>query len=170
MMLSLVAIAPVADAAQLASRSATVSDSSAGSTTDNVTFAFTFGSSYTVRGIDIQVCDSPVQVVSCSAPASASFAAASTTLGAHSGGCASFAYLSESSTDYKITFAGGNAVTSSSTCSVTVNGLTNPGSSNTEFYLRVTTYTDTGFTLPSTSGQDFGAMAVSTGQTVNIST
>jgi hypothetical protein len=161
--------APMAEAAQLTSRSATMSTSVPSSTSDNVTFSFTFSSGYTVKGIDFQVCDSPIQTVTCSAPSGASFASASATLGTTSGGCASFAFSSQSATDYKITFGSGNAVTSSSTCSATINGFTNPSTNNTEFYFRVITFTDTGFSSPSANGQDFGAMAVSTGTTMNIS-
>jgi hypothetical protein len=160
--------APSADAAQLTARSATMSSSAPSSASDNVSFSFNFGSGHTVRGVDFQVCNSPIQAVTCNAPSGASFAAASTTLGTTSGGCASFAFSSRSATDYKITFGSGNAVTSSSTCSATVNGFTNPSAANTEFYFRVTTYTDTGFSLPSANGQDFGAMAVSTGTTMSI--
>ena len=163
-------MAPAVQAAGLSSRSASLSISAPSSTSDNVTFSFTFASSYTVRGIDFRVCTSPVQVITCTVPTGATFASASTTLGSTSGGCSGFAYSSESATDYKITNAGGNAVTSSSTCSVTVNGLTNPSAANSEFYLRAITFTDTGFSLPSASGQDFGAMAVSTGTTLNVST
>jgi hypothetical protein len=44
----------------------------------------------------------------------------------------------------------------------------NPSTANQEFYFRVITYTNVGFTLPSASGQDYGAMAVSTGATLNV--
>jgi hypothetical protein len=110
------------DAAQITSRSATLSDSSLSSTTDNVSFSFTFGSSYNVFGIDVELCNSPVQSVACTVPTGGTLAAASTTLGSPGGQCASFTYSSETATDYKITYATGQAVTSASTCTFKISG------------------------------------------------
>ncbi|HSX02730.1 MAG TPA: hypothetical protein VLI05_05465 [Candidatus Saccharimonadia bacterium] len=163
-----VIIPTTAQAAQLSSRKATLSDSASSSTTDNVTFSFTFGSSYTVKGIKFQVCNSPLQSVSCTVPTGATFNNASTTLGSTTGSCASFAYSSKSATDYNITFSTGNAVTSASTCTAVVNGLTNPSTANLEFYLRITTFTDTAMTLPTANGQDFGGIAESTTQVMSV--
>jgi len=160
------------NAAQITSRSATLSDSTPSSTTDNVKFSFTFGSSYTVRGILFQVCNSPLQTTACTVPTGATFASASSTLGTTGGtACASgWIFSSQSATDYKVTDSTGVAVTSSGTCTITVNGLHNPTTAHgTEFYLRITTFTDTGFSLPGVNGQDFGAMAVSTNDQVTVS-
>lgn len=161
-----------ADAAQITSRSATLSDPTPSSTTDNVTFSFTFGSGYTVKGIDFQVCGSPLQTTSCSVPTGATFASASTTLGTQGGtACSSgWSFSAQSATDYKITDASGVAVTSASTCTIQVNGLHNPTTAHgVEFYFRITTFTDTGFSLPSANGQDFGATADATNDQVTVS-
>jgi hypothetical protein len=168
MVLTMFAAIPVADAAQITSRSTTLSDSTPSSTTDNVAFSFTFGSAYTVKGIDIQLCNSPVQSVTCAVPTGGTLAAAATSLSSPGAQCASFTYSSRTATDYKITYATGQAVTAASTCTFTINGVTNPSSVNTQFYFRIITYTDTAFSLPTASGQDYGATADSTGTTLNV--
>ena len=168
MALTVLVVPAATEADQITSRKATLSDSASASTTDNVAFSFTFASSYTVKGIKFELCDSPLQSVTCVVPGTGTLANASTTIGAVGAQCASFAYASKGATSYVITYATGNAVTNASTCTATVNGLTNPNTANTQFYLRVTTYTDTALTLPAVTGQDYGAIAVSTTQVMSV--
>ncbi len=154
-----------AQAAQITSRKATLS-TSVPSATDNVVFSFTTGPTYTVKGIKFEMCTSPLQSVSCTAPTGADFSTASTTLGGQTG-ISGFAETAKTTTSYSINSASGTAVNNTAV-TVTINGLTNPSTANQEFYFRITTFTDTGYSLPTVNGQDFGGIAVDTTQTLSV--
>jgi|SRR6202050_1022064 len=152
---------------ELTSRSATLSTSQAGATA-NVTFAFTSSAaagSYTAKGIQFQMCTSPL-AGSCTQPTGADFSTASSTLGGQTG-ISGFAESNKTTTEYDITNSSGSTLNQTA-ATVTINGLTLPSSANQEFYFRITTYLDTALSNPS-GGEDFGGIAVSTAQQITVS-
>jgi hypothetical protein len=68
---------------------------------------------------------------------------------------------------FKKASAGVEAGTPAAT--VVINNVTNPSASNTEYYLRISTYTDTGATAPVYPGTDFGGLALSTANQITVS-
>jgi hypothetical protein len=152
---------------ELTSRSATLSTSQAGATA-NVVLTFTSSAaagSYLAKGIQFQLCDSPL-AGTCNQPTGANFSTASSTLGGQTG-ISGFAESNKTATEYDITNSSGSTLNSTAV-TVTINGLTLPSTANQEFYFRVTTYTDTGLSAPS-GGEDFGGIAVSTAQQITVS-
>jgi hypothetical protein len=162
---------------ELTSRSATLSTSSPAASAATTTYTFTFVpvTNATIKAISFQMCTSPIEAVSCTAPTGGSMSAAtfSTTgqaapfnanwaLGA-GGNCGA-----PSATAACITWATGDTLNNPTSRSVKIGGIQNPTTANFEYYMRVTTWTDANGTTPA-NGNDFGAMAVSTGTTVNVS-
>lgn len=156
----------MATAGVLGTRSATLS-SSAGGASVTATFQVTPGSTTSVQAVRFQICTSPLSGVGCSAPAGASMGSATAGTQLKNGSSAGFnQYGSPSytgSTDVVFTNATGNSFNGSSdTFTFPVNSITLPTATNTEFYFRMTTYSDTGATLQI----DFGAFGESTSQTL----
>jgi hypothetical protein len=153
-------------ATQLTARKATVSYVTTAGLTANAAFSFTFGSSYTVQGITVDLCTTPI-AGACTQPTGGDLTTASATLGSPGAQCASFAESAKTATRYSLNFATGQAVTSASTCTFTINGFTVPTTANAQYYFRVTTWTNSTYTTPA-GGQDFGGIAESTGQIVTV--
>jgi hypothetical protein len=161
---------------ELTSRSDQLSTSSpAVGATTSYTFSFKPATTATIEAIGFQVCGSPIEAVTCAAVSSSSMAAstfstagqsapfnASWTLGG-AGNCGA-----HTATYTCINYVTGTSLTSGTTYTVTIGGIQNPEAANTQFYTRITTYTVQGTGSPS-GETDFGAQAVSTGTTVNVS-
>jgi hypothetical protein len=144
---------------QMGARSLTLSTSAASASNVTYSFSFVAGSSATIKGIKFQLCDSPLELVACNQPDSATFAGSS--LSSVGGDLAATWTPSISTNTDTLSKAAGDSVTTGHTLTVVFTNVTNPTVSNKTFYARVTTYiSDTTFTAGNES--DFGAMAVST--------
>ncbi len=60
------------------------------------------------------------------------------------------------------------AATLSGSATAVINNITNPTAVNKEYYLRISTYTNTTATSPGYPGTDFGAIALSTSQSISV--
>lgn len=167
---------------QLGPRS--VTPSTLKSSTASVSYAVTFkvsatSSGGTVGSVKFEICDSPLESVSCAASATAN----TNSKGADLTG-ASFTSLtgtactggtwvangagtgpgtSGTSFQFKNT---GTAInpTSANACTFTMGGVRNPDGNNQHFYLRLTTYSDTN----NTTEVDFGGFALQTAQDLSV--
>ncbi len=162
---------PANAAGQLTARSTLLGSSAAGAST-TYTFTFTPASTYTVKAIKLEVCNSPLETTTCTASNSSSVSAATLTTGAPTS--ASFSGW------LRGTGAGGHAPAPTATAvyfddstgfslsaskTIQIAGVVNPNVVNTEFYTRITTYT----VQDASSGeQDYGAEAVSTSDQVTV--
>lgn len=167
-------LAPMgADAAigQLSSRKATLSDSKGNASSVTATFVFTpssTNSGSTIKGIKFELCDSPLESVTCTSPSGADMGSA--TAGVQTGTditnqYGSPAYTSTTAVTFK--HATGNALTSSNAVTFPVQAIHLPTATNLEFYFRVTTYnSDT--TFNGTTEKDFGGIAESTTQQLSV--
>lgn len=157
-----------ASAAQLTDRQVTLSTPVAGATTASYQFDFKVATSTLTKAVRFQLCDSPLESVACTQPASGSFAAA--TLNASQTGLTGFTQDTTLRTATNVTIKNATGVTPAAGAAVTLtlDGVTNPSTTNYQFYLRVTTYnSDT--TQDGTTDIDFGAVAVSTSSEITVS-
>jgi hypothetical protein len=172
--LMMAALAPttvMASAGELTSRSVTMSDSGGGAAS-TYTATFTLATSgQTLGSIKLEICDSPLSTGSCVNTGNsfnATFAGAtfgSVTCAACNGGAWSLGGASGNSAYVTHTAA---AVTGTPTVTVVLNGVTNPSAANVEFYVRISTYSDTTATTPAYPGTDFGGVALATTQPLTI--
>jgi hypothetical protein len=168
--LTLLPVATEAATASFTSRKTVLSTSEAGATANydiNVTAAT---ATTLIKAFRLQVCDSPLQSIACSAPSG--FVWGSTIATQTLGGSA-FANTyagSPSGTDFLVTNALGNNVNTGQVVRFVINGNTNSTTANQEFYLRVTSCSDTTCNVgsPYTNNIDFGGMAVSTSQKLSV--
>lgn len=164
--LSTTLIAMPAQALQITDRSVVVTDNTAGaSTTYDIKFRPAQG--VLTRAVRFQMCTSPLELTTCTASNSSSFASASFTAG--SGTTAPFtsnwAQSSRNATDYVINYATGDTLSNATTYTVRLTGVVNPNAANTSYYVRVYTYSDSA----ATTQVDFGAMALSTARQITVS-
>jgi hypothetical protein len=136
------------------------------------TFVFTpsaTNSGATIKAVRFELCDSPLEAVSCSSPSGATLASA--TAGSQSGTditnqYGTPAYISTTAVTFK--HATGNTLLSTHAVTFPVQVIHLPTNPNTSFYFRITTYnSDT--TFNGTTEVDYGAMAESTTQTLDVS-
>jgi len=150
----------------MGARSLTLSSSAASAS--NVTYSFSFkpGQSLQVKGIKIQLCDSPLELVACNQPDSATFTGASLT---SVGGDLSATWSSSISTNtYTLTKAAGDTLNTANADTIVLANVTNPTVTNKTFYARITTFnSDT--SLVNGNELDFGAVAVSTANQITTS-
>jgi hypothetical protein len=156
---------PTQAAAQITNRSTTLANSKAAAST-RYTFTFTGATATTMKAIKFEVCTSPLQTTSCSASNSSTIASATFNVGA-STGLTSWA-ISGTQNATQVIISNGTGVAGNGTITAVFDSVTNPNAANTQFYTRITTYTDTAASLPNANGQDYGAMAVSTGTEITV--
>ncbi len=159
-------------AAQITSRSTTLS-SSVGAASSTYTTTFTLATAaQTLGSFKVEICDSPLGGIACANAgnsAGATFGTASLgsvtcavcngaafTAGAHVGNSAIVTHAA-------------TAVTGTPTVTIVWNTVTNPTAPNKSFYVRVSSYTDIAATAPAYPGTDFGAMALSTTSALAVS-
>ncbi len=164
-MVSTLFVAIPTDAAQITTRSTTLGNSAAGATT-TYTFAFQGPTATTIRAIKFELCSSPLQTTACTAVASSSMSSSAFVAGNSTGGLSAWTLGSQGATSAILSDATG--IAGNTSLVVQLSGVVNPSTANTSFYTRVTTYTDTGATAPTANGQDYGAMALSTGTEVSV--
>lgn len=160
----------------LTTRSATVSTSAAAATGVSYTVKFTLGTSgQTLGSLLFELCDSPLLTASCAGTGgssgasfgSATFGSVSGLSGSWSANTGSAGGSGGTSIVFKKAAAGVESGTPSAT--VVINNVTNPTASNTEYYLRVSTYSDTAASVPVYPGTDYGAIALDTANQVTVS-
>lgn len=163
-----------ANAAQITSRSATMS-TSAGGATASYTVNFTLGTSgQTLGAVKFELCDSPVATTACAGTGNSSGASfGSATFGSVTGLAGSWsanAGTAGSASGTSIVFKKATPGVESGTPAATViiNGVVNPTANNKEFYLRISTYTDVAATSPVYPGTDYGVVALSTAQQITV--
>lgn len=153
----------LATAGELSTRSSTLSTSAGGASGVTATFNVTPGSTTTVEAVRFQICTSPIPTVLCTAPTGASMGSSTAGTQLKNGSSAGFnQYGSPSytgSTDVVFSNVTGNGFNGSSdTFTFPVNSITLPTAVNSEFYFRMTTYSNVG----ATAQVDFGVIAEST--------
>jgi hypothetical protein len=160
-----------ASSGELEPRAVTLSNS-AGSQTSTYTATFTLATSgQTLGSIKLEICDSPLSTDACvntGNSSGATFTGASlgsVTCAACNGGGWSLGSASGNSAYVTHSAA---AVTNTPAVTIVMNGVTNPTAANKEFYVRISTYSDTAVSVPAYPGTDYGAEAVSTSQPLTI--
>jgi len=159
---------------QLSPRSATLNKVAGGSTNVTATFKFTpssANSGSSVKSIKFEMCDSPVETTTCTAPDGTATMAAATS-SSQSGTDMVNAYGSPAYTGATaVTFTNGSGNVFNSGDGIetfAVGGITIPTAVNKEFYFRITTY-NSNATFNGTTEVDYGGIAVSTSDTVVVS-
>lgn len=152
-------------AAQISSRSITMSTSAGGATGVTYTLATsalpTTGTA--VKSLQIQFCTSPSD--GC-ASAPAGFTSASSTLASQPTGLGAAGWSAETGTDGSLMIVNAsNSTNPSGAVSVVWNGVTNPTATNTTFFGIITTYSNDDFT----GAIDSGSIALSTSTQVQVS-
>lgn len=156
-------------AGQLTARK-TVLTSSAATAVTTYTTTFTMGTAgQTLGSLKVELCDSPLQTASCVNSGSSSgvnmTSAALTSVTGHIG-AGTWAIGTRTANSALINKSSNDVQTATPTLVVTLTTITNPTAINSPFYLRVSTY-------PATAGggtiNDFGAMALSTTQSLTVS-
>jgi hypothetical protein len=152
---------------QLSARKGTLSTSVANTVSATSTFVFNpsvLNSGATIKGIKFEICDSPLESVTCVVTNVAGSTMASATAGVQSGTNITNQYGTPAYTGATaVTFknATGNALASGNAVTFPVNVIHLPTAANVQFYFRITTYnSDT--TFNGTTEIDFGAMAEGT--------
>jgi hypothetical protein len=170
-----------AHAAQITTRSLTISSSANGSITTGTagsgsngsktkeTFNFTLGTTGTVGSIEYQYCTTPLPGTTCTAPTGMD-ASTVTSIGGTSatGWTLGTAGNAPTANDIKITHTAAS-MSGAQNFILGAGGtgtdyIKNPTSDNTTFFVRITTYSDTGWATP----VDQGTVASSTAQQVDI--
>ncbi len=164
--------------AQLKTRSVTVNNSAGAATgvTYNVSFQ-TFGSNEGVGSVKFEICDSPLESVSCAASASAgvasngaSFAGAPASI--TPSGLPANAWNKGTATGASIagtyaTYADGTASqteTANPQITFPITGVTNPAGDDQQYYLRVTFYSDQAYSTET----GFGGIALGTSTKLSV--
>jgi len=148
--------------AQLTPRKVTISNSASAATNVTYTFNFTVATTATaIKSVAFQFCDAASGT--CNAPGS--FAAGSAALGSQPTnlGAASGWTNSNSGNSIRILDAANSTVPSGAQ-TVVFNTVTNPTLSNSTFFVRITTYSDSAWTTPI----DTGVVAASTAGQITV--
>ena len=144
------ALLPVAaNAAQITSRSVTISSSSPASSNATTTYGFTFTipSSTTIQSFAAQACTTAIGT--CTTPTGFS-SSTSTFSGAGQLSTGTWTVNTGAAGSLRATSSGGT--TSAGSKTISFGSVQNPTTANTSFYLRLTTYSDTGFATPVDTG------------------
>ncbi|HEY2003899.1 MAG TPA: hypothetical protein VGH44_02180 [Candidatus Saccharimonadia bacterium] len=159
---------------QLTARSATVTNSAGGASTP-YSIGFTLSGSQTLGSVKFEMCDSPLSTTACSASSTAGQASNGASFGS-----ATFASMSLGSS-WSIGSQTGASTSGTNLClthtaaslsgaaTAVLNGVVNPAGTNQQYYLRISTYTDTACSTPAYPGADFGAVALDTTQALTVS-
>lgn len=157
-----VAIMPSsAQAAQLTARSLTLTSSAPGATGVGYTFAFTAPTATTVLSADVLLCTTASGACTTPSDIVTTGAAVGTVSGLGSGGT----WTGTFSTNGRLQIANASNTGSPSTASVQITGITNPSTTNTTIYARITTYATAAWGTPI----DTGTVASSTATQINLS-
>lgn len=162
-------------AGSLSNRSANISTSAAAATGVTYTVKFNAGTAGNVGSVKFEICDSPLETVGCAGTGDSS--GASLAAGGLTGGFAGTNWSTPtwtkgaqtgpgaSGTSVKFAASAQTSVSTSDQATVTLTNVVNPTASNKEFYLRITTYSDTGYVTE----DDYGAVALDTANQITVS-
>lgn len=155
---------PASAIGQLTSRKVTLSNSKPAQTAVSYTFNFSVASATAVQSVSAQVCDAPSGAC-VNTGGSLGFTAASATLGSQPTGLGCAAGWSNASTAFlfKITIAS-CATAPASPVTIVFNGVTNPSTTNSTYYLRISTFSDNAYTTT----LDSGTVAASTATQITL--
>jgi hypothetical protein len=158
-------------AGQLTSRSAVVSTSAGAATGVAYTIGFTLSGSQSLGSVKFEICDSPVSTSACAGTGNSSGASfGSSTFGSMSLGVGwsigSQTGAGAGGTSLVLTHS---AASLSGAAVAVINNVTNPTANNKQYYLRISTYTDTVAATPAYPGTDFGGIALGTAQPITVS-
>lgn len=160
-----------AQAATPTSRSLTLG-SSAGAAVTSYAFSFKPGTSGNIGAIKFELCDSPLEAVGCvntGGSSGASWTSNTATLSGQSGisGFSIGTGTPAAPTTNAMFLTNGTpqSVTTSTVVTATFASVHNPTAVNTEYYARITTYSNSA----GTTEVDFGSVAVSTTQGITVS-
>lgn len=156
-------IAPVANAAQITSRSLTLGSSSPGAST-TYAFAFSDPTTATIQSVDFSVCTTPLG--GCTTPTGFSVTGDSLTSQPTGLGAAAGWTNSAATAGHLRLSDASNATAASGAATVSFSAVTNSTTANTAFYVRITTYTGSNW---STGPTDTGNVAASTEDTSDMS-
>jgi hypothetical protein len=155
--------------AQITSRSVTMGSSTLSAST-TYAFSFKLATASAIKAVMLQVCTSPLETTTCTVATGASFSGAS--LSAQGGQFSGWTVgagtppAPTANTFYLFSATGFTGVTAT-TQTLTLSGVTNPSTANTQFYTRITTYSN--YNGSGGTGEvDFGAEALSTGSPVTV--
>lgn len=169
--LSVAFLPTAAQAGSLNSRSLTLSSSAASAASTTYTFAFTPQSSTTVKSVNIDICDSASGTCS---PAGTGVPTGLTTTGAAAGTISGIGsggtWTGTFTTNGRLRLANNSNTGSPTTVSLQFTGITNPSATNTTFYARITTYSDSAWTTPidGTGAGSSGVVAASTANQITV--
>jgi hypothetical protein len=155
-----------ANAASLTSRSLLLSNSAPSPATSSYTFGFTVAQTTTIKSVNVDICDTASG--SCT-PAgtgvpsglTTTSAAVGTISGIGSGGT----WTGTFTTNGRLRIANASNTGTPTTVSIQFTNITNPTATNTTFYARVTTYSDSTWSTPI----DSGTVATSTSTPIQLS-
>lgn len=160
-----------ASASQLTSRSLTISSGIPSASSVSYTFAFTVPSTSQVQGLKFQACTNAVG--SCSGPGTLSFSSATFTSQTGWQGATNFAVDGTGANDCTASASvlcanrsDATSQTASSAKTIKFGTITNPASANTAFFVRITTYSTTNYTVGGTV--DTGTVASAVVQTLTV--
>lgn len=150
-------------AAQLENRSLTLSTAAAGATGVDYAFSFDAATTSNVGSFLFEICSNdPFPGTSCTAPSG--FDGTGATATSSIGTVNTVNTSGTNDNEIEVLLSTPVSVTALDTLNVTLEGLTNPSSSNTEYWVRVYTYSDTS----TTTEVDSGGIAFSTGRTIDV--
>jgi hypothetical protein len=170
--LTLTSLIPLAtQAAQPDPRSLTLANTAPAAVT-TYTFSFKPATSGNIGAIKFQLCDSPLEAIACAntgSSAGESFTSNSASIQSQAG-ISGFTPgtgtpPAPGANTFWITNGTPQNVASSSTVTVTLQNVLNPSAGNSEFYGRITTYSDS----TGSSEVDYGAVGVSTSNQIVVS-
>ncbi len=148
-------------AAQITNRKVTIS-TSAPSASSSYTFTFTVPSASLVKSASFVPCDTPSG--SCTTPAGFSGASAVAAQPTNLGDVSGWTTGDSTSTELRLSKSG-NVANPTGSQTVVFSSVTNPSTTNSTFFIRITTYTNANWT----SAIDTGVVAASTATQVVIS-
>lgn len=155
-------------AAQISTRSLAISSSAPAATGVTYSFNFTVPNTVTpVKSVQIDVCDSAVNVCT-NTGSSNGFNASASTLTGQPGGFGTGGVYSAASTQYsfKITANATSPTAPSGVQTISFSGVTNPTATSTNgYYLRITTFSDSAYT----SQVDYGVVAAVSNNQIIVS-
>jgi len=154
-------------AAQLTSRSVTVSSSAPSETGVTYTFNFDTADTTPVQSVNIDFCTTASGTCT---PAGTGVPSGLTTTGAAISGTPSGlgtggSWTGVFTTNGRLRISNASSAGTAGTASVAFSGITNPSTANSTYYMRVTTYSDAAYTTPI----DTGTVAASTANQITVS-
>lgn len=167
LLLSAIITSVPADAAQLTPRKLTLSNSAGGGTGVGYTFDFTVAASTTIKSVNVDICTTasgscnPVTPTGVPSGLDTTGASVGTISGIGSGG----SWTGTFSTNGRLRIANNSNTGTPTNVSIQFTGIVNPTATNTTFFARITTYSDSAWT----TSIDSGTVAASTANQITVS-